>query len=99
MDNQRLSTVLRTFIKHVSEGADQSDRPMRVIDLRLAIRNARLSEITEWSSHHLDGIEVHAARFADDAPLEIILESQSLEAQDSTLAVSSICSPSPFAWT
>ena len=100
MDNANLTTVLPTFVQQVADRNSRHDRPLTVNDLRLSIRSARMSEIRDWSNCHLDVIEVHASQFDGNAPLEHVLDLPSdgdHAAYDAP--VSSICSPSPFAWT
>lgn len=100
MDRTSLTTALSKFIQQVTQVCGGQDRPLTVNDLRLGIRNARMSEISDWSDHLLDFIEVHAAQFGDNVPLECVLELPA-EGDHSAYAVSvsSICSPSAFAWT
>jgi hypothetical protein len=100
MEIASLPTVLLKFVEQVLPNDGQYERPLTVNDLRLGVRNERMSEIRDWSNRHLDEVEIFAARFDGDAPLERILE---LPAESDLAAcaatASSICSPSPFAWT
>jgi len=100
MEIASLPAVLSRFLEQVSPGDGRHDRPLTVNDLRLSIRDVRMSEIRDWSNSHLDVIEVHAARFDGDAPLECVLDLPS-EADQAAYAATApaICSPSPFAWT
>ena len=94
---EKLPIVLRKFVQEVS-AHHSGDRPLTINDLRLAIRDERMAEIREWSIQDLDGIELQAARFDGDAPLESVL-SVAEDAATEAACVSSIPSPSPFAWT
>ncbi len=100
MDKKTIIDALPKFVKYVSEAFDGSVRQLTINDLRLCIRTARMSEISEWSNNELDGIEVHASKFDGSAPLETVL-SETPESDPATYgdSVSTICSPSPFAWT
>lgn len=100
MEYAILTTVLPKFVSQVSQRDSRHDRPLTVNDLRLSIRSARMSEIRDWSNRQLDVIEVHADQFDGNAPLEHIFNLPS-ECDEAAYAasVSSICSPSPFAWT
>ena len=100
MENTRLVTALPKFVEQVLKSDGEQDRPLRVHDLRLGIRSIRMTEISEWSDHDLDILEVHAAPFDGNALLESVL-SLPVEGDPATYAasVSSICSPSPYAWT
>lgn len=100
MENVSVMESLPKFVRHVSQSYDSHERPLTINDLRVCIRSARLSEISEWSNHDLDGIEFHASRFDGIAPLESIF-SEAPECDPAVYAssVTSMCSPSPFAWT
>jgi hypothetical protein len=100
MENISLTTLLPKFVQQVSQCDSRHGRPLTVNDLRLSIRSARMSEIRNWSNRHLDVIEVHAAQFDGNAPLEKVLHLPTGGDQAAySASVSSICSPSPFAWT
>lgn len=95
MDTTTFSTALTRFVQHVSQ-----EGGMTIKDIRLEIRNERLTELSDWSNQDLDAIEVHAAKLADDAPLDEVLTLPfDYDPVSCAAAVSSICSPSPFAWT
>jgi hypothetical protein len=95
-----LPTVLLKFVEQVLPNDGQHERPLTVNDLRLGVRNERMSEIRDWSNHHLDEVEIFAARFDSDAPLESVLShSTDDDAPAFADCASSICAPSPFAWT
>ena len=100
MDREKLSTIVRKFIDQELGCQTGPDRPLTMNDFRLGIRSLRLTEFRSWSNHDLDLMEVHAARFEDDAPLDCAFQ---LPAEGEVPAcptmVSSVCSPSPFAWT
>jgi hypothetical protein len=99
MENTNVTESLPKFVRHVSQSFDGHERPLTINDLRLCIRTARMSEISDWSNHDLDGIELHASKFDGYAPLETVF-SKTPESDSAVFAnVSSICSPSPFAWT
>jgi hypothetical protein len=100
MEIASLPTVLLKFVEQVLPGDGQYERPLTVNDLRLSVRNVRMSEIRDWSNRHLDEVEIFAARFDSDAPLESVLNlSTDDDASAFADSASSICSPSPFAWT
>jgi hypothetical protein len=100
MEITSLPTVLSKFLQQVTPVDGRFDRPLTVNDLRLSLRGQRMSEVRDWSNGHLDVIEVHAARFDADAPLECVLNFPSEGDQVALAATASeICSPSPFAWT
>ena len=100
MEIASLPTVLLKFVEQVLPNDGQFERPLTVNDLRLGVRNERMSEIRDWSNHNLDEVEIFAARFDSDVPLERILELPAEGDQTACAATaSSICSPSPFAWT
>ena len=100
MENEKLSSVLRKFVKQVSECYGSHDRPLTINDLRLGIRNLRMSEITDWHNHELDVIEVHASQFDGSEPMESALTLPSEgETVVNPVTLSSICAPSPYAWT
>ena len=100
MDKISVIETLPKFVRHVSQSFTDRERPLTINDLRLCIRSARMSEISDWSNHDLDGIELHASQFDGYAPLESIF-SATPEGDPAayTDSVSMICSPSPFAWT
>jgi len=99
MELAALSTVLSKFVQQVLPGDGRHDRPLTINDLRLGIRGVRMSEISDWSNRQLDVIEVLAARFDGNAPLESVLNLPFESDQAAyTASASSICSPSPFAW-
>ena len=100
MDIASLPTVLSKFLEQVSPGDGRYDRPLTVNDLRLSVRNQRMSELRDWSNGNLDVIEIHAARFDSEAPLECVLNlpAEGDQAAD-TATTFELCSPSPFAWT
>jgi len=99
MNTGRLKSVLPKFVQHVQcHGGKEVG--LTVKDLQNAIRQVRMSEISDWCGHELDLVEVHASRFEGELPMESLLNS-SLEIADresAAISVSSICSPSPFAW-
>lgn len=100
MNIAKLKMALPMFVQHV-QGRSGENRILTVSDLHNAIRHIRMSEISEWSDHDLDVVEVHASRFDGTLPVESVLHS-SIEIKDrehAAVSVSSICSPSPFAWT
>ena len=100
MENTSVVESLPKFVRYVSQSCDDYSRPLTINDLRVCIRTARMTEISEWSNHDLDGIEVHASKFDGYAPLESIFsETPDRNSEISATLVSSICSPSPFAWT
>ena len=97
MEFANLATALPKFVHDVVQ--NEFDRPLTVNDLRLGIRSVRLTEISDWSNHELDIMEVHAAQFDGTAPLECALDLSAVVDQSPyATSVSSICSPSPFAW-
>jgi hypothetical protein len=100
MDYARLAKLLPLFIDQELELRDGGCRPRTVTDLRLGIRNLRLTEFRNWSGHDLDLMEVHAAQFDDGEALERVLEipTENSSAPVAT-ALSTVGSPSPFAWT
>lgn len=100
MEYANLTSILPKFVQQLSQDCGRHDNPLTVNDLRLGIRSERLSEIRDWSNYQLDAIEVHAAQFDDNAPVEHVfsLTSEADQAAND-VSVSSICSPSPFAWT
>jgi len=100
MEYATLTSILPKFVQQLSQDCSRHDGSLTVNDLRLGIRSERLSEIRDWSNYQLDAIEVHVAQFDDDAPLEHVfnLTSEADQAANA-VSVSSICSPSPFAWT
>ena len=96
MEYASLTAILPKFVQQLTQDGRDS---LTVNDLVLGIRSERMSEIRDWSNHHLDAIEVHVAQFDDNAPLEHVLNLSSESDQaDYAVSVSSICSPSPFAW-
>jgi hypothetical protein len=100
MNRERLTTVLRKFIAQELQRGDGDIRPLTMMDFRLGIRSVRLTEFRDWSNHDLDLMEVHAARFEDNALLEHALQLPAdSETAPCAASVSSMCSPSPFAWT
>ena len=100
MENAGLTKVLPKFVQQVVQSNSRHGRPLTVNDLRLGIRSMRMCEVCDWSNRHLDAIEVHAAQFDGNAPLEEVLNVPSEGDQSAYAAsVSSICAPSPFAWT
>lgn len=100
MENAILTTVLPEFVSQVSRRDSRHDRPLTINDLRMSIRSERMSETRDWSDRHLDVIEVHAAQLDGNAPLEHIFNLPSeIDEAAYAASVSSICSPSPFAWT
>jgi hypothetical protein len=100
MENARLAAALPMFVQQVLQGDSEQDRPLTVQDLRLGIRSMRMLEISGWSNHDLDVMEVHAAQFDGKTHLESVLGLGSEDVQTADAAsVSSICAPSPFAWT
>ncbi len=100
MEITSLPTVLLKFVEQVLPNDGQFERPLTVNDLRLSVRNERMSEVRDWSNRHLDEVEIFAARFDGDAPLECVLNlpTEREQAADAATAFE-ICSPSPFAWT
>ena len=100
MDGSILETQLPRFVDQVKRLSNGLDRAVSVDDLRLGIRHERMLEISNWPNHVLDTIEVYASRFQGQTPLEQILNPPSDVIQSTDAAsVSSICAPSPFAWT
>jgi hypothetical protein len=100
MNSARLTAVLPKFVEQLERCHDGQVRPLTVNDLRLGIRSERMSEISDWPNHVLDVMEVHAAQFGSNAPLECVLNlSSDCDQAAAAAPVSSICSPSPFAWT
>jgi hypothetical protein len=100
MENANLTAALPKFVQQVEQCHSRQHRPLTVNDLRLGIRSERLSEISAWSDHVLDAMQVHAAQLEADAPLECVLDISSAGDQAANAAaVSSIRSPSPLAWT
>jgi len=92
--------VLSKFLAQVSPGDGRYDRPLTVNDLRLSVRSERMSELRDWSNRHLDEVEIFAARFDGDAPLECVLNLPAEGDQAAYAATTrEVCSPSPFAWT
>ena len=99
MKTTELNAILPKFVQQISQDFIGHSRPLRVSDLRLAIRNARMTEISPWSNHDLDLIEVHAAQFDATDPLGCVLDPPANGYRTLDVAsVSSICAPSPFAW-
>jgi hypothetical protein len=99
MKTEKLATGLPRFIQQMTQVQTVADRPLTINDLRVSIRSERLSEISDWSTPLLDLMELHAAQFAEATPLEAAL-SVSIEdnPEASSVAVASICGPSPVAW-
>jgi hypothetical protein len=97
MENTGIPAALPMFVDHVVQHYGADDREPTVNDLRLGIREVRMSEIREWSNDDLDEIEVHAARFDGDEPLSCVFNLPS-GGDSEPLSVASICAPSPFAW-
>ena len=97
MKDGRLQTAINKFIEQVMQRHNGQERALKVNDVRLAIRGVRMSEISDWSEHDLDIVEVHAARFDGNAPMDRVLN-LSAHGDQEAIAVSSICAPSPFAW-
>lgn len=97
MEHDLLTTAVPKFVQQVIQGHNGQNRILTVNDLRLGIRSARMSEMSEWSERELDLVEVHAAGFESEAPLEHVLDLSSPGDVDA-LSVTTICAPSPFAW-
>ena len=99
MENAKLTAVLRKFLQQIVQCHGGQDRPLTVNDLRLGIRSERMSEMRDWLNHDLDVMEVHAAQFEGSAALECVVN-RPIDGDQAAVAtsVSSICSPSPFAW-
>ncbi len=100
MDYARLAKILPLFIDQQLQLRDGGARPLTVTDFRLGIRSLRLTEFRDWSGHDLDLMEGHATRFGDGEALERVLEipTENASAPVAT-ALSTVGSPSPFAWT
>lgn len=100
MEVTTIPTSLQKFVQHVSSQSGNGQiRPLTIHDLRLGIRSERISEISAWSNQDLDVIEVHAAGFDGNEPLESVLSLPAEAALSGAVSVSSICGYSPFAWT
>ena len=99
MENVKITRALTKFVQHVSQCHSEHGRPLTVNDLRLGIRSVRMSEISDYSDHDLDVIEVHAAQIDSNAPLESVFNTPlAVDPAACVAVVSSISSPSPFAW-
>lgn len=96
---QKDACPLLRFVDQIAS-EHTADRRLTVNDLKVGIRNERLSELSDWSNCELDSIELHAARFAGESSLSSVLDLpfERYPANKERL-VSSICAPSPFAWT
>jgi len=100
MNSHDLATGLPRFFEEVASANGGLDRPLTVADLRRGIYEARLQEISDWSSRCLDMFDAHAARFADDSPSASVLEAALAADPEAGLdELASFGTPSPFAWT
>ena len=99
MQYERLNIAIPKFVEEVVQWHRPHNRTLTVIDLRNAIRRSRMSEFSDWSGNDLDALEVHAAGFDGNAPLESVLEiSTNIDLKDASISVGLISAPSPFAW-
>lgn len=99
MSQTGFTSRLQKFVEQVARDSHGKARPLTINDLQLGIRSERVTEISDWSGRDLDAIEIHASQFDEDAPLESVLQMKSVDEQVTlAVSVSSICSPSPFAW-
>ncbi len=79
---------------------DVAKSRLTVNDLKVGIRHERMSELSDWSNCELDAIELHAVQFSGESSLNSVLELPfDRYPADKERLVSSICAPSPFAWT
>lgn len=99
MEVTSFPTAIEKFVQQVTRFNDDQVRPLTINDLRLGIRSERISEISGWSNQDLDVIEVHAAGFDGNEPLESVLSLPAETALPGAVTASSICCYSPFAWT
>ena len=99
MENSTWTDMLRKFVQQVTQRHGKQDCTLTIKDLRLSIRDERMSEVSVWSNRHLDVTEAHAARFDGNAPLESVFSLPIGAADHAAASVASICAPSPFAWT
>lgn len=90
---------LARFVEQVTSGCSVRAN-LTVNHLRSGLRQERMSEFTDWSNCELDSIELHAAKFAGEMPLNAVFEVPfDREPGDVAHLVSNLCAPSPFAWT
>jgi hypothetical protein len=100
MSHTRFTTRLQEMVNEIANGHSGRTRPLTVDDLRLRIRAERITEISGWSNRDLDAIELHAAQYDGHAPLDCVLRFDVPGTLSVPAAsVSSICAPSPFAYT
>jgi hypothetical protein len=97
MSKGRASDLLVNFVEHVHRKANGSGRDLTVMDLRLAVREQRLTEYADWSASALDQIEEEAALCGDTTPLRDIV-SPEFEMAAVAASVTWPHSPSPVAW-
>lgn len=102
-ENPMLNTTtmaVRKFVQQISHSCSGTGRKLTVNDLRMSIRNECMSELSDWSNHDLDLVEALAALFINTTPLACVLNVPSEYDQTGYVpCVSSLHSPSPFAWT
>ena len=99
MENQIANDSVRKLVDQLAQQNNGSGRALVVNDLKLTIRDQRMSEVSDWSNFDLDVAEAHAARFDGDAPLESVFHVPVDNDRESVAsAVASICAPSPVAW-
>ena len=94
------SSVVKKFAQQVLQHLEGPEHVATVNDLILGIRNERLSEVSPWSNHELDQVELRAAGFSHLDPLDAVLDPSRKASQSHSIgSVATICAPSPFAWT
>ena len=99
MENEKLLLAVRKLVEQVTATYGRTERELTVNDLRLGIRNIRMSEISDWSNAELDAVEVCVSRFDGDVAVEQAMQPSFVGPPVTADAVTSICSPSPYAWT
>ena len=95
----RDTCLLSRFVEQFANG-DIANGLRTVDDLKSGIRQERMTELSDWSNCELDSIELHAAQFSGESPLNSVFEKPfDRYPADKSCSVSKLCAPSPFAWT
>lgn len=90
---------LSRFVEDVLIGGVDDGR-LTVNDLKAGIRHERMSEWSDWSNCELDSIELHAAQYLGESPLNAVFEQPfDRYPNDKARSVSRMSAPSPYAWT
>ena len=95
-----LSTALNKFVHQIRQCCGGREGCLTINDLILGIRSERMSELSAWSNSELDFIELHASLFSHHDPLDHVFNLPPGSVPTGHVrSVSSLCAPSPFAWT